>query len=180
MINASRIAVTATVGLVLCCPVATQDEQKTKPQEQVKVASFGMSTRAPSTEEVAQLDLKMQVKIQGQIVSEVAEDGAAAKAGIQKGDAILKLDKNGIFSQDDIADFLQVSKPDQKVTVQVVRAKNSEEETLSVSLGSESVAASTAPRLEWEFASLGQLDAALARAKKQGTLLFVGLSGAET
>ncbi len=180
MINASRIAVTATVGLILCCPVATQDEQKAKPQKQVKVASLGMSTRAPSGEEVAQLDLKLQVKIQGQIVSEVSEDGAAVKAGIQKGDAILKLDENGIFSQDDIADFLRVSKPDQKVAVHVVHAKNSEEETLSVSLGSESVEASTAPRLEWGFASLGQFDAALAKAKQEGSLLFVGLSGAET
>ncbi len=179
MINASRIAVTATVGLVLCCPVATQDEQKTKPQEQVTVASFGMSTRAPSTEEVAQLDLKMQVKIQGQIVSEVAEDGAAAKAGIQKGDAILKLDKNGIFSQDDIADFLRVSKPGQKVDVQLVRG-NSEELALSVSLGSKRVEASSVPRLEWGFASVGQLDAALAKAKQEGKLLLVGLSGAET
>ncbi len=146
----------------------------------MNAASLGMSTRAPSAEEVEQLDLKMQVKIQGQIVSEVSEDGAAAKAGIQKGDAILKLDKNGIFSQDDIADFLRVSKPDQKVDVQVVRAKNSEEETLAVSLGSKSVEASTDPRLEWEFASLGQLDKALARAKEKGSLLFVGLSGAET
>ncbi len=148
MIVLSRLALSATLGLVFCVPVATQGEQG---QEKlyVNVASLGMITRAPSTEEVKQLDLKNLVKIQGQIVSEVSADGAAAKAGIQKGDAILKLDRNGIFSQDDIADFLRVSKPGQNVDVVLVRGKDSEE-------------------------------TALARAKKQGALLFVGLSGAET
>ena len=146
----------------------------------MNAASLGMSTRAPSREEVKQLDLKMQVQIQGQIVSEVSEDGAAANAGIQIGDAILKLDRNGIFSQDDIAHFLRVSKAGQKVAVQVVRGKNSEEEELVVSLGSQRVDASTVPRLEWGFASIGQLDAALAKAKQEGKLLLVGLSGAET
>ncbi len=174
-----RLALSATLGLVVCSPVATQGEQGQEKQY-VNAASLGMSTRAPSTKEVKQLDLKNLVKIQGQIVSEVSEDGAAAKAGIQKGDAILQLDKNDIFSQDDIADFLRVSKPGQKVDVLLVRGKNTEEEALSVSLGSKRVEASSAPRLEWGFASLGQLDAALAKAKQEGSLLLVGLSGAET
>ena len=130
MIRTSRLALPVTLGLVLCGPVATQGEQKPEKQY-VNVASLGMSTRAPSGEEVKQLDLKMRVKIQGQIVSAVSEDGAAAKAGIQKGDAIVKLDKNDIFSQDDIADFLRVSKPGQKIDIQLVRGKNSEEEALS-------------------------------------------------
>ncbi len=178
MIVLSRLALSATLGFVLCVPVATQGEQSQEKQY-VNAASLGMRTRAPSTEEVKQLDLKNLVKIQGQIVSEVSEDGAAAKAGIQKGDAIVKIDKNGIFSQDDIADFLRVSKPGQKVDVQLVRG-NSEEMALSVSLGSKRVEASTVPRLEWGFASVGQLDAALAKAKQEGKLLLVGLSGAET
>ncbi len=179
MIKTSRLALPVTLGLVLCGPVATQGDQKPEKQY-VNAASFGMNTRAPSREEVEQLDLKMLVKIQGQIVSGISDDGAAAKAGIHKGDAILKLDQNSIFSQDDIADFLRVSKAGQKVAVQVVRGKNSEEEELVVSLGSQRVEASTAPRLEWDFASLGQLDAARAEAKKEGKLLLVGLSGAET
>ena len=179
MIVLSRLTMSATLGLVLCGPVATQGEQSQEKQY-VTAASLGMRTRAPSTEEVKQLDLKNLVKVQGQIVSEVSEDGAAAKAGIQKGDAILKLDKNTIFSQDDIADFLRVSKPGQKVDVQLVRGKHSEATALSVSLGSKRVEASPVPRLEWGFASLGQFDAALAKAKQEGSLLLVGLSGAET
>ncbi len=139
-----------------------------------------MSTRAPTRKEVQELGLKWEVRAHGQIVTAVSKDSATAKAGIQKGDVVLKLDQNEIFSQDDIADFLRVSKPGQKVKVQVQRAKGAKKETLAVALGAKKMRKSKTPTLKWEFASLGQLKFALARAKKEQKLVLVGLSGAET
>ena len=183
MIEMHRLALAATAGFFFCAAVVAQDEQQTKPAKEiryVKVASLGIKSRAPSRKEVKELGLKWEVRAQGQIVTEVSEDDAAAKAGIQKGDVLLQLDDNEIFSLDDIADFLRVSKPGQKVDLRLWRAKNSEQETLSVSLGSKQVRAASKPELEWQFASLGQLAAALAEAKNADKLLLVGLSGAET
>ena len=73
-----------------------------------------------------------------------------------------------------------MSEPGQKVKVQVQRAKGDKKETLAVALGTKKVRKSKTPTLKWEFASLGQLEFALARAKKKQKLVLVGLSGAET
>ncbi len=172
----------AACALVLAGVACSQDKKSArtaKHKRQVE-ASFGMSTRAPTRKEVTELGLKWAVRAQGQIVTAVSKDSAMAKAGIQKGDVVLKLDQNEIFSQDDIADFLRVSEPGQRVKVQVQRAKGDKKETLSVALGTKKVRKSKTPTLKWEFASLGQLEFALARAKKKQRLVLVGLSGAET
>jgi PDZ domain-containing secreted protein len=67
-------------------------------------------------------------------------------------DVVVKFDKNELYSEDDIADFLLVSKPGQKVVVKVQRAKTDKLATVRLELGS----------------------------KKEGRLVLVGLSGAET
>ena len=114
---------------------------------------------------------------QGLGADQIARQGAA---GIAPGDVVVKLGKNELYSQDDIADFLLASKPGQKVVALVLRANTKKEEALTVTLGKGKAKAPEAPRLEWQYASLGQLTDALAKAVKEDKLLLVGLSGAET
>ncbi|MFQ5503473.1 MAG: hypothetical protein ACE5F1_01595 [Planctomycetota bacterium] len=64
-------------------------QAKTKPaaaKSQRRVASFGMSTRKPTAKEIKRHDLKMEVRVRGQVVDHISEGGAAAKAGIEAGD----------------------------------------------------------------------------------------------
>lgn len=145
-----------------------------------QVAVLGMTTTAPSIKQAKARGLKIQVRICGQVVTEVNQRGPAAKAGIGVGDILVQLDDNEIYSQDDIADYLAVSQPRQKVRLLVVRAKTDKRKTLNLVLGSKRAKAAKKGQLEWQFASLGQLDEALARAKKENRLVLVGLSGAET
>src|SRR6185436_11198536 len=106
------------------------------------------------------------------------KDGPASEAGIVAGDALLALDANRIYSNDDIQDFVRAAKPGQRVKVLVRRAESKKEETVEVTLGS--VPAPKEAHIEWTFAGPAQLDAALALAKKEGKKVLVGLSGAET
>ncbi|MFY9341692.1 MAG: PDZ domain-containing protein [Planctomycetota bacterium] len=166
-------------GFLLCGHAAAQEPIEKKDRV-IKVASLGASTRAPTKEEVEKLGLRVEVRARGQIVSEVAEGGAASKSGLVAGDVIVKLDKVEVFSQDDVADLLRVSSPGRKVEAAILRAGSKKEEVLQIALGSQDVKAPESAQLEWQYASLAQLDAALAEAKKEGKLVLVGLSGAET
>jgi S1-C subfamily serine protease len=146
----------------------------------VKRAALGAETRVPTADEAKtyQLD-KLVGKIQGQYVSSVDKDGPAEKAGLKAGDVLLALDANKVFSRDDMEDFLRVSKPDSKVKLLVKRAGTYKEETVTVSLGANKVE-DKEKHFTWQYAGLGQLDTALAAAKKDGKLVLVGLSGADT
>ena len=169
-------------GLLLCCPAATQ-ELATEAQHKdpvVMVATLGATTRQPTRDEVKELGLKWEVRVRGQVGTDVAEDGAASKAGIVQGDVIVKLGGVEVFSQDDIADVLRVSLPGQKVSASILRAKSEQEDVVAVSLGQKKVKAPKTPQLEWDYASLANLDAALAAAKQDKKLVLVGLTGAET
>jgi S1-C subfamily serine protease len=169
----------SVMGFLLCAAAFSQ-EPAHKKDRTVKVASLGAATRAPTKEEVDKLGLKVDVCARGQVVTEVAEGGAAAKSGLVAGDVIVKLDRVELFSEDDVADILRVNSPGKTVEAAVLRAASKKEEVLQMALGSQEVAAPEAARMEWQFASLANLDAALAKAKKEGRLVLVGLSGAET
>jgi predicted metalloprotease with PDZ domain len=149
----------------------------TKPE---KGHPLGAETRVPTAEEATtyQLD-KLVGKVQGQYVNSVDQDGPAEKAGLKAGDVLLVLDANKVFSRDDVEDFLRVSQPGAKVKVLVKRAGTYKEETVTVTLGA-NVVENKDGRFPWQYAGLGQLDAALAAAKKDGKLVLVGLSGADT
>jgi predicted metalloprotease with PDZ domain len=146
----------------------------------VAVATLGATTRAPTKQEIEDLALTVTVRARGQVITEVVADGPLARAGLVCGDVLVKLDANEIFSQDDIADFLATGKPEQEVRASVVRGKTKQADTVAVRLGTVQVQAPARPRLVWEFASLAQLPVALAKAKKEGKRVLVGLSGAET
>jgi C-terminal processing protease CtpA/Prc len=145
-----------------------------------KKATLGAETRVPSADEAKtyQLD-KLVGKIQGQYVRNVDKDGPAEKAGLKAGDVLLALDANKVFSRDDIEDFLRVSQPDSKVKLFVKRAGTFKEETVSVTLGANKVE-DKEKHFAWQYAGMGQMDTALAAAKKDGKLVLVGLSGADT
>ena len=145
-----------------------------------EAAALGAETRVPSADEAKTYQLGRLVgKVQGQYVSGLDKDGPADKAGLKAGDVLLVLDANKVFSRDDIEDFLRVSEPGAKVKVLVKRAGTYKEETVTVTLGASKVE-DKEKHFTWQYAGLGQLDACLAAAKKDGKLVLVGLSGADT
>jgi len=168
------------VAVFLLCRNATAQEPSPKKQPTMEVASLGVSTRAPTKDEAEKLGLKFEVRVRGQIVAELIDGGAASKSGVVGGDVIVKLGKVDVFSQDDVADVLRLSSPGQKIETTVLRASTKKEEVLLIALSREEVAAPESARLEWQFASLASLQAALAKAKEEKKLVLVGLSGAET
>lgn len=179
-ISLTVLTILAAVSLP-CDPVRAQVEKPAKlARESRTVAVLGMTTNAPTMKEARDRGLKFEVRCRGQLVTSVAKGGPAAKAGIKVDDVLVQFDENELFSEDDIADFLLVSKPGQIVVVHVQRAKTDKKVKVKLELGSEKIDARTEPVLEWQFAGLGQLDDALAKAKKEGRLVLVGLSGAET
>jgi len=145
-----------------------------------EAAGLGVESRVPTAEEAKTFQLGQLVsRVQGQYVSGVDKGGPADKAGLKAGDVLLVLDANKVFSRDDVEDFLRISQPGAQVKVLVKRAGTSKEETVTVTLGATKVE-DKAKHFTWQYAGLGQLDAALAAAKKDGKLVLVGLSGAET
>ena len=189
MLRTLLVAFTIGPGLVLTSPSSAQGERPPIPSRilpsvkmlpTIEVASLGMTTTASLREEAEARGLKIEVCVRGQLVTRVKRNGPAAKAGIGVGDVLEKLDDNEIYSQDDIADFLAASNPKQMVKLQLVLAKGKKRKQLQVVLGTKRVKAPKKPRLEWQFASLGQLDEAVAKAKIEKRLILVGLSGAET
>ena len=174
--------VSALGAMLLLCALSPAQEPPPAAKEArlVAVATLGLVTRPATAEEAKEQGLKIDKCVRGQVVTEVAKESAAAAAGVEPGDVLIQLGKIDLFSGDDLADFLRVSKPGQKVEALIRRAKNGKEETVPVTLGAGSVEPPKEPRLEWQFASLAQLPLALAKAKKEGRLVLVGLSGAET
>jgi S1-C subfamily serine protease len=158
------------------CPCCTSRADDAKP----KMASLGAVTRNPTDEEAKAYSLDKQKVgcINGQYVKAVEKGGPVDKAGLKAGDVILSLDSNRLYSRDDLLDFLSVTKAEAKVEALVKRAGTFKEEKVPLTLGSGPVVSGKG--LVWEHAGLGQLDAALSAAKKDGKLVLVGLSGADT
>jgi len=145
-----------------------------------KVATLGATTAVPSVEYVRSLGLTNEVRVLGRLVTEVAPDSAAANAGLKVDDVLLRLGNNALYSADDMADFLSVSKPGDKVTLVFKRPGSSDERETSVTFGEVEQAAASGPRFVWEFSGLGQLPQALDEARAKKMKVLVGLSGAET
>ena len=182
------LAATVLATVVLAASLPAQEKATSKPEaaeskphkKHHKVATLGIETRAPNKEECLKYFLKLEVRYQGQVVTRLAKGGAAAKAGIRKGDIILKIEKVEIFSQDDIRDIVMVRKPGQKIVADLTRGKTKKKTSLEVKLGGKKIRAHKEPRLEWDYAGLGYLKDALAKAKTEQKHVLVGLSGAET
>jgi predicted metalloprotease with PDZ domain len=158
------------------CPCCLSRKDEVKP----KMAALGAETRIPTGDEAKAYGLSKQ-KVgctNGQYVKVVEKGGPADKAGLKEGDVLLSLNSNKLYSKDDLADFLRVTKPGAKIEAHVRRAGTFKEEKVTLTLG-------TGPEVSgkgiiWQHAGLGQLDSALAAAKDEKKLLLVGLSGADT
>lgn len=145
-----------------------------------KAAVLGLKTKVPSEETTKALGLKNKVRVLGREVSALEPDGAAARAGLKVGDVVLRLGNNDLYSTDDIADFLSVASPGDRVPVVLKRTGETEQVKLVATLDGVSVALSETPGIEWQYASMGQLPLALGEARAKKKKVLVGLSGAET
>lgn len=163
---------TACAALVLALSLFADDKAP------AEVASLGVTARAANASEKDALSLGDAIagRVNGVIAEEPAKDGPAA--AIKPGDAILALDGNRLYSNDDLLDFVRAAKPGQKVKVSLKRADSKKEETVEITLGSAPAAKQT--KIAWQFAGPAQFEAALALAKKDGKKVLVGISGAET
>ena len=142
--------------------------------------ALGADSRAATAEETKTYGLEqLKGRPAGQFVTAVEKGGPAEKAGLQVGDVIVSLDANKLYSRDDLDDFLRVSEPGAKVKATLKRAATFEEATVTITLGPSANTANNG-KFRWQYAGVGQLDRALAAAKKAGKPVLVGLSGAET
>ena len=144
-----------------------------------QAASLGVTTSVPPEGVVKNLGLTRKVRILGRNLDTVKPGSSAAAAGLLQGDVLLRLDDNDLYSADDIADFLSVSAPGDRVAVKFLRAGEAEPRQATVLLGSQG-SGPEENTLRWQYAGLGQLPSALAAARAQKKKVMVGLSGAET
>lgn len=144
-----------------------------------RLGILGVSTRCASESEKRDLGLgrDIQSSPNGVIVERLAPGGPAESAGLSQGDAILALDENRLYSDDDLQDFDRTLREGQRVKVVVLRGRTKKEESLEISLAGRKQLPSRG--IEWQFAGVEQFPRALALAKKEGRPLMVGLSGAE-
>lgn len=70
---------------------------------------------------------------QGALVAQLAEDGPAAKGGLQPGDVILRFDGKDIPTSADLPHVVGLTAPDEKVSVEVMRDRK--HKTLRVTVG---------------------------------------------
>ena len=145
----------------------------------IKVADLGLVSRAPTKAEISSFKLVLKVRYMGQVISEIKKGGAAEQSGLKVGDAIIRFGNNGLYSYDDVKDYVATSKVGQKLKVEFKRKGSSELESLSVMMLSQLIKVPT-PRFPWEFSSLAQLETALSQAKAKNKPIMIGISGAET
>ncbi len=172
------------VVVLMVSTLSGQSTPKKKPLPDTKTvkAWFGVKTRYPKAEEAKRLALTKGHRFKGQVVSQVEKASPAATAGIRVGNVILSLDKNDLYSFDDIRDFVATSKPGRNVTVRLRKGRSQKDVDVLLTFGkltpiSGEVKNST---FAWDYASLAQLKGALSRAKKERKNVLVGISGAET
>lgn len=160
------------IALFALAVVAIADEGE------VRGATLGVETRQPTKQEGADFHLgAIAGRWCGRLVTSVEEGGPASKAGLAVGDVLLRVGANDLYSQDDLDDVLRVAETGAEATLVVKRAGSHEEESLTATLGGSPAAGEG---FRWHFAGPGQLEAALALAKREGKTVLVGLSGAET
>ncbi|KAF1047992.1 MAG: Periplasmic serine endoprotease DegP [Herbaspirillum frisingense] len=80
----------------------------------------------------------------GALVSDVAPYGAAARAGLQPGDVILKVDRREVVQSADALGYVAERTPGERVTVQIWRSRALQ--TLDMSVDASETAASAAPQ----------------------------------
>lgn len=141
-INAAKYADSQVEGMGYAIPISKAEpileelmnrETRDKIEDTSKVGYMGIKAADLTTEAIQMYNMPA-----GAFLTEVTPGGAADKAGIKKGDIVVKLDGQKVSGKNDLVDKLQYYKSGETVEVVIARANNGEykEETVEVTLGS--------------------------------------------
>jgi serine protease Do len=106
-----------------------QQQQQVQTNKNPNAAYFGTKFADISDEIAEQLQLDSQ---DGVIVMEVFPDSPAGKAGIKQGDVIRELDGKPIDAKEAFMAIMRDKKPDDQITVKLIREKKTEEVTVTL------------------------------------------------
>ena len=141
-INAAKYADSQVEGMGYAIPISKAEpileelmnrETRDKIEDTSKVGYMGIKAADLTTEAIHMYNMPA-----GAFLTEVTPGGAADKAGIKKGDIVVKLDGQKVSGKNDLVDKLQYYESGETVEVVIARANNGEykEETVEVTLGS--------------------------------------------
>lgn len=141
-INAAKYADSQVEGMGYAIPISKAEpileelmnrETRDKIEDTSKVGYMGIKAADLTTEAIQMYNMPA-----GAFLTEVTPGGAADKAGIKKGDIVVKLDGQKVSGKNDLVDKLQYYESGETVDVVIARANNGEykEETVEVTLGS--------------------------------------------
>ena len=141
-INAAKYADSQVEGMGYAIPISKAEpileelmnrETRDKIEDTSKVGYMGIKAADLTTEAIQMYNMPA-----GAFLIEVTPGGAADKAGIKKGDIVVKLDGQKVSGKNDLVDKLQYYESGETVEVVIARANNGEykEETVEVTLGS--------------------------------------------
>ena len=141
-INAAKYADSQVEGMGYAIPISKAEpileelmnrETRDKIEDTSKVGYMGNKAADLTTEAIQMYNMPA-----GAFLTEVTPGGAADKAGIKKGDIVVKLDGQKVSGKNDLVDKLQYYESGETVEVVIARANNGEykEETVEVTLGS--------------------------------------------
>lgn len=141
-INAAKYADSQVEGMGYAIPISKAEpileelmnrETRDKIEDTSKVGYMGIKAADLTTEAIQMYNIPA-----GAFLTEVTPGGAADKAGIKKGDIVVKLDGQKVSGKNDLVDKLQYYESGETVEVVIARANNGEykEETVEVTLGS--------------------------------------------
>ena len=141
-INAAKYADSQVEGMGYAIPISKAEpileelmnrETRDKIEDTSKVGDMGIKAADLTTEAIQMYNMPA-----GAFLTEVTPGGAADKAGIKKGDIVVKLDGQKVSGKNDLVDKLQYYESGETVEVVIARANNGEykEETVEVTLGS--------------------------------------------
>ena len=141
-INAAKYADSQVEGMGYAIPISKAEpileelmnrETRDKIEDTSKVGYMGIKAADLTTEAIQMYNMPA-----GAFLTEVTPGGAAYKAGIKKGDIVVKLDGQKVSGKNDLVDKLQYYESGETVEVVIARANNGEykEETVEVTLGS--------------------------------------------
>ena len=139
-INSSKFASTVVEGMGYAIPINTAEpilENLMNRETRDIVGTEEQGYLGISCQNVSQDISEMYNIPQGVYVLEIQDNGAAANAGIKKGDIITQFDGMSVTDYDDLKSTLQYYKAGETVDVVIQRAKEDggyEEQTVSVTL----------------------------------------------
>lgn len=137
-INAARIDGSTVEGMGYAIPISAASpiitelmgrQTRANKVEADEMGYMGITMQAVTDEIVSMLDIP-----RGVFVREVAEGSPAEKAGILKGDVIVKLDGQRVMVNSDIKETLEYFRAGETITMTIMRSVNGEYESMEIEL----------------------------------------------